>query len=155
VPVGLALASRSSTRPALAHAVALLVWLLVDRASDVATDYYKYWGGAQRRLGDPVQAEQAYRSWIAIAPGDAAPHLQLAHILLAHGRTAEGVGELHAAQRLAPASARAFLDEARYLANTGDRAGAIDKANAATSAEPSSADAHKLLRDLGNGKRAA
>ncbi|HEU0033134.1 MAG TPA: HTTM domain-containing protein [Kofleriaceae bacterium] len=150
---------RSAPRAAIgiAHLAAILLWLVVDRTTSVAADYYKYWGGSQRRLaaGNPArklahedEAERAYRRWVAIAPGDAAAHFQLGRLLIQRGRGDDGIGELHQAQSLDPHGARAFAEEARALAAQGRMPEAVAKAKDAVFAEPSNQDARALLDQL-------
>ncbi|MBX3156183.1 MAG: HTTM domain-containing protein [Deltaproteobacteria bacterium] len=142
----------SSAAP-LAHVCALLLWLVVDRASTVAYDYYRFWGSSQRRLGDHGQAERAYRKLIDLAPDDALGHYQLGRVLIATRRAADGIAELRTAQTLEPARARAFVEEARWLALDGKRTEAIERAKEAVRVEPSSAEARQLLQALTSNKR--
>jgi hypothetical protein len=141
---------------AIAHVVAISLWLAVDTASDVSSSYYKFWGGSQRRLGHLDIAEQAYRGMIDVAPRDASGHFQLGRLLLPvplrgepdPARTEEGLAELHAAQRLDPSHARPWIHEARWLLQQGQRAQALDRAREAVAAEPSSQDARALLESV-------
>lgn len=133
---------------AAAHLAALALWVFADRASSVAEDYYKFWGGSQRRLGDLAQAERAYRRLVEVSPDLELGHYYLGQILVGSGRGAEGVPHLHEAQRTAPGLARAWMEEARYLAAQGQHADAVAKARQATFAEPSNAEARTLLESL-------
>ncbi len=132
----------------IAQVVAIALWLVLDRTSDVAVDYYRFWGGSQRRLGNVEVAERAYRRLVAIAPDQEVGHYQLGRILLQQNRVDEGLAELHAAQRLEPMRARAYIAEARHLQQQGKTAEAIEKAKQATFAEPSHPDARTLLDNL-------
>jgi hypothetical protein len=138
-----------------AHVVALLVWLVVDRASSTAVDYYRFWGGNARRLGDPVASEYAYRKVIEIDPEQPAGHYQLGQILLGRGDEVAGLARLHEAQRLEPARARAFLAEARYLQSKGRAEAALVKAKEATYAQPDHPQAQQFLRSLSGPAEAA
>jgi len=138
----------------IAHVVAIAVWLLVDRASTVAFDYYNFWGGSQRRLGKVETAEVAYRELAERFPDDARGHYRLGELLVRRNDL-EGLGELHEAQRLEPLQPRAYMAEAEYLARTGKQAEAIAKAQEATYADPSSQAARDLVDRLtGAGKPA-
>ncbi|MBA2544893.1 MAG: HTTM domain-containing protein [Deltaproteobacteria bacterium] len=137
-----------------AHAIAIVLWLVVDRATTVAVDYYRFWGGSQRRLGDTVQAEAAYRKLVQIAPSEEVGHFQLARILIATDRADEGIEALHAAQRADPKRARAFSEEARWLAAQGRKPEAIAKAKDAVVVDPSDGDARALLDSLTGAKPA-
>jgi len=158
VPLALGVASRRAPRRVaaigLAHLFAIAVWLVVDRASTTAVDYYRFWGGSQRRLGAPVIAERAYRRLVEIAPDEPAGHYQLGRLLLTRGEEAAGLAALHEAQRLEPRRARAWIAEARYLAAKGRTAEAVEKAREATYAEPGHAGARDLLDTLTRPQRA-
>ncbi len=138
----------------LVHVIALALWLIVDRTSDVTHSYYKFWGGSQRRLQHPETAEQAYRTLIEVAPEDPNGHYQLGRLLLSSARADEGLRELHEAQRLDPSRARAWIEESRWLAQNQRRPEALAKAQEAVAAEPSNQEARALLDSL-SGSRAA
>jgi Vitamin K-dependent gamma-carboxylase len=138
----------SATALARAHLVAMLVWLVVDHASSQAVDYYRFWGGNARRLGDPAASEYAYRKVIDIDPEEPAGHFQLGKILLGRGDEAGGISELREAQRLEPGRARAYLAEAHWLKSKGRTAEAIEKAKEATYAEPNHPAAQQLVKAL-------
>ncbi len=133
---------------ASAHLLAFATWTAVDRASTLATDYYRFWGGNARRLGDREGAEEAYRKLLAVDAADPSGHYQLGRILLARGDDDEALAHLHEAQRLEPSRARAYLVEARWLAGRGRRDEAIAKAREARRADPGDADARSLLEAL-------
>jgi hypothetical protein len=147
VPVIGAIARRP--RLVAAHAIALVGWLVVDRASPIAYDYYRYWGGIATQLDDRDEAELAYYRFVAVFPDEPYAHLQLGRALLARGDGDAGLRELHAAQQLEPARARAYLDEARWLAKRGRAADALRAARAALHAEPDDRDARALVKQLG------
>jgi hypothetical protein len=138
----------ASAKLAGGYMFAMLVWLVVDRASTTAVDYYRFWGGNARRLGDPAASEHAYRKVIEIDPEEPAGHYQLGQILLGRGEDAAGVAALHEAQRLEPARARAFLAEARWLLSKGKKDEAIAKAKEATYAQPDHPQARQFLQSL-------
>ena len=148
VVIGLAVAAglRGGRPPALlalAHVCAIGLWVVADRATTVAIDYYRFWGGWERRIGDLAAAEHAYRRVHELAPGDGTGPFQLGRILLERDPPDDdaGLALLHEAQRLEPARARAWAAEARWLAAKGRRAEAIAKAKEAVAAEPSHARA--------------
>lgn len=154
VPIAGALAARLRGRGTaaafgIAHAIAISLWLLVDRTSTVAIDYYRFWGGSSRRLGDDASSERAYRKLSEIDPDEGQGHYQLGRLLLKRGEETEGLAELRRAQAEEPARARAYVAEAEYLASKGRTAEAIAKAQEATYAEPDSPAAKSLLERLG------
>jgi hypothetical protein len=153
IPLALAVHARLlGRRPALslaaAHLAALLLWLGAERVSSVAVDYYKFWAGSQRRLGNLPEAEHAYRRLVEVAPDLELGHYYLGRILTSSGRGEEGVPHLHEAQRLETGRARAWIEEARWLASQGQHADAITKARQGTFAEPNNREARSLLESL-------
>jgi hypothetical protein len=146
---------RSRVWIGVAHVMALALWLAVDRGTTVTTDYARLWGGASRRLGDQATAERAYRELVELTPDDPSAHLRLGRALLDLGQIDAGLDELHAAEAMEPAVARAWLEEARWLQQHGRTTDALTKAREATFAEPSSAEARKLLEQLQAGRAVA
>lgn len=144
---------------AVAHLSTVVGWWVVDETTHTARDYYKFLGGAHRRLATSTLsseaerqqhravARDAYRELVAIAPTDASAHYQYGRLLLADGDHA-GLDQLRAAQRLEPNQARAFTEAARYLARIGRRAEALEAARAAVAAEPGNQDARAVLDSL-------
>jgi hypothetical protein len=154
VPVAIAVAGKLRGRSlaigaaGLAHVAAIALWVAVDRGSSQVGAYYRFWAGSSRRLGDLATAERAYRRLTEVTPDDATGHFRLGQLLLGRGADVDALAELHRAQQLAPARARAFLTEALYLRAKGRAAEALDKARAAVAAEPADADARALLASL-------
>jgi hypothetical protein len=138
---------------AAAHLVALVTWTVVDRTTTVATDYYRFWGGTSRRLGDRETAERAYRRLVELAPDQGQGHFQLGKLLLARGAHDEGLAALHRAQVVEPARARAYVEEARWLLQQGRRDEALFRAREAMVVEPTDPDARALLDGLERGSR--
>jgi len=137
---------------ALAHVAAIALWLVVDRASSIAVDYYRFWGGNARRLGEPLVAEHAYRRLTEIAPDLPNGHYQLGKLLLDRGETQRGLDALHEAQRLEPLRARAWIAEAQWLVKQGKKAEAIEKAQEGVYSEPGNQTARDLLDTLSGTK---
>lgn len=152
VPIGGAIAVRlrggNAAMFGVAHVIAIVLWVLVDRASTVAVDYYRFWGGSSRRLGDDAASERAYRKLAELQPDEGQGHYQLGRLLLKRGEETEGLSSLRRAQAEEPARARAYVAEAEYLASKGRTAEALAKAQEATYAEPENPDAKSLLDRL-------
>jgi hypothetical protein len=163
--VPLAIGVRALTRggpPSLAvpvaHVVAIVVWLLVDRSTTVTHDYYKYWSGTHRRLAQSEnqaqaqhhrdQALRAYRAFVAFAPNEANAHYHLGAILLELGDHAEAIEHLRDAQRLDPTQARAFLAEAYLQSEQRNFDLALTAARGAVAAEPNNAEARAAVERL-------
>ena len=144
-------AARRMTAIGLAHIAAFTLWLATDRSSTVAADYYRFWGGTSRRLGDLTASERAYRKLIAVAPDDATGHVQLGRLLLAQGKTDEALAELRRAEDVDPTDPRAFVVEARWLATHGQLDDALIKAKDAAYADPNDKSARDLLDRLSRG----
>jgi len=148
------LAAAAANRLALAGRIgaALFVtfglWFAVDRLSDATTDYYKFWAGSSRRLGDLDAAEQAYRRLTTAAPRDGGAHFQLGRLLLARGDELDGMAELHEAEQLEPTRARAWLEEARFLETHQRHDAALAAAQTALKLEPNSPEAKALIATL-------
>ena len=150
--VALAVRTRPVARLALAHLLAFVLWTVVDRSTNTAADYYRFWGGSSRRLGDPNAAEQAYRRMTEVAPNEGSGHYQLGRLLITRGDES-GLAELRLAQQLEPLKARAYVAEARWLATHGRRDEAIAKAREGTIVEPNDTEARALLDSLVGGSR--
>jgi len=133
---------------ACAHLLAFTTWFTVDRASTIASDYYLFWAGSARRLGDTESAMIAYERLVSIAPDSETGHYYYGRLLLARDRTDDGLAELHEAERADPRRARAFVAEARWLASHGKRDEALAKAREARRAEPADDDVRKLIEAL-------
>jgi tetratricopeptide (TPR) repeat protein len=120
-------------------------------ASDVISDYYRYWGGSSRRLGDEATARHAYGRMTEVAPEEPGGHYQLGKLLLRPGAgfdEARGLAALDRAAALEPSRARATLEKARHLWRSGRRDDALAAARAALRAEPGLAEARRLLDAL-------
>lgn len=150
--IGFAIRTRPVVKLAIAHLAAFALWTAVDRSTSTAADYFRFWGGSSRRLGDANTAEQAYRRMTQVAPHEGGGHYQLGRLLLARGDES-GLAELHLAQRLEPLKSRAYVAEARWLAAKGRKEEAIAKAREATIMEPTDTDARALLDSLLGGSR--
>ncbi len=136
-----------------AHLIALLLWVLVDRTTSVSVDYFRFWGGSSRRLGEAEAAERAYRKMVAIAPDEGSGHYQLGRLLLKRGEEQGGLAELHRAQEIETARARSYVAEAQYLAGKGRAQEALAKAEEATYAEPNNQAALDLVDALSGKKK--
>jgi hypothetical protein len=156
VTIVLAVAALAITATPLAHRdragaallAAMLLWTGVDRLTSVSIDYYRLWGGSARRLGHLDDAEQAYRTWVALEPNRGEPRWKLGRVLLEHDNPTDGLVELHIARDLDPHLARAWLDEARWLDGKGRHREALEVARAGLAAEPGSSEARALVDSL-------
>ncbi|HRC55558.1 MAG TPA: HTTM domain-containing protein, partial [Kofleriaceae bacterium] len=124
-------------RAALAAGVTVALWLVVDLGADVCADYYRYWGGAARRLGDEAQAERAYRGLVEVSPDQELGHFHLGRLLIRRGELEQGLAALREAERLAPRSTRALTEQARALTAAGRSQDAAEVAQRARRRERS------------------
>jgi hypothetical protein len=147
------LAPRAAAGGALAAAAALAV--VLGAKTTVVSDYYKFWGGASRRLGDVATARVAYARATEHSD-DPWNYYQLGRMLLTtdDGLAVDeprGRAALHRAQALEPKKARAFTAEARFLAATGRREEALAVARAGAAAEPTDGEARTFVEALAAG----
>ncbi len=133
---------------AVAHLLAFVTWTAVDRGTSTASDYYRFWGGSSRRLGDSRTSEAAYRQMTQVSPNDGNGFYQLGRLLLAREAGEDGLAALRRAQTLEPLRARSYVAEARWLAAHGKRDEAIAKAREATIVDPTDQEARTLLDSL-------
>jgi len=105
-------------RPAVARhmaAVALagLVPVATNALTDVSEDYYRYWAGASRRLGNDADARRAYEGLLLVDPSSEYAHYYLGELELKAGRADAAIAHFKAAQRSRPDRPRSFEGEAR------------------------------------------
>lgn len=134
---------RSLAWPHVGACCALVVLALTVDAQ--ARDYYRYWGGSARRLGDLETSTGAYetvvRRWPRYAPG----HTSLGNLYRRQDRFREAILEYERAQELAPEDYRPLLGEALARKELGDAAGVVAKALEALEREPGQRWALRLL----------
>lgn len=135
-------------RIAWAFALAALVPIGVHAESDVADDYYRYWAGAARRLGDEKSARRAYAGLLEVDRSSEYAHYYLGKLESDAGRLDAALAHFKAAQRSAPARGRSFFAEAEvYLRrNDPESAKTALTAGLAVEADPQALD---LLKSLG------
>jgi hypothetical protein len=136
-------------RLAGAHFLAFVLLIVIGRATSTAADYYRFWGGSTRRLGDAKTSEYAYRKMTEVAPDDGAGHFQLGKLLLAREAADEGLAQLRMAQQLEPMKSRSYTAEAKWLSTHGKKEEAAMKAREATIIDPTDSEARSLLDSLG------
>src|SRR6185437_10941842 len=89
-----------------------------------------------------------YERMAEIAPHSATPHVQLAALDLIAGHAGAAMVEWDAAEEADPHDARAFMAEARWLADQQRTDEALASANAAVVAEPDNPDARQLVHAI-------
>lgn len=148
------------------HALGKRAWLALLRraeeegASDRAAllsrrleeTYPEVWFLLEGKLrvarGDPAAAEEAFRRALAIDPGAAEVHWELARLLAAEGRTADAVAAYRRLVQLEPAHGPAWRELGRLLLAT-DREAALEALRHACDCMPASEEAREALRAAG------
>jgi Vitamin K-dependent gamma-carboxylase len=110
---------RVFTRTACASALLVPTFLAANAISQVSIDYYRYWAGSARRLGEPVEAEEAYRGLLKIDPELELGHFHLGRLLIRRGQLDAGLVHLRRAEDLEPTRVRALDEQVRALAAAG------------------------------------
>jgi tetratricopeptide (TPR) repeat protein len=125
---------------AAAHLVAALAIAAVDNHSETTFDYYKYWGGASRRLGDTDGAREAYtRLTTDVRPEWGSAHYHLANLARREGRADDAIAGYERAQRLSPTDYRSFLAAAELHNAAGGQAETLAAARRALQLAPNQA----------------
>ncbi|HUQ06676.1 MAG TPA: HTTM domain-containing protein [Kofleriaceae bacterium] len=137
-----------SPRVGWALAVAALVPLAVHAKTDTADDYYRYWAGSARRLGDDKDARRAYAGLLEVDASSEYAHYYLGKQDAAAGNLDAALAHYQAAQRSAPERGRSFYGEAEIhlRRNKPDAAKAALAAGLAVDPDP---QAQSLYQSLG------
>ncbi len=124
--VGTDLARQRPRRPRLATGLAPLLAAgliaYLARSHDVVSDYYRFWGGSARRLGDRASALHAYQRLTEVDPTNPGGYYQRGRLLAQAGAgqdPAAAEAALRRAAALEPTKARALVELARQLARAG------------------------------------
>jgi hypothetical protein len=138
----------ASTRLAWAFAVAALVPIAVHLKTDVADDYYRYWAGSARRLGDNKDARKAYAGLLDVDPSSEYAHYYLGKLDADAGRLDAALAHFAAGERSEPTRGRSFFAEAevRLRQNDPEKAKVALIAGLAVDPDP---QAQSLLASLG------
>jgi hypothetical protein len=128
----------SRDRHAIAHLVGclLLVFLARPGVTDVARDYYRFWGGSARRLGDLATATANYQRAVELAPDHAQSHVSLGNLYQMAGKNDLALREAERAQMLDPDEYRGYLLEAIIRDAAGEGHGAVAAADKALERKP-------------------
>ncbi|MBT8492776.1 MAG: HTTM domain-containing protein, partial [Deltaproteobacteria bacterium] len=117
------LRGRAMWRVAGAHLLACVMLVTLPSATETVTDYYRFWGGSTRRLGDQQEAIRIYTRLTEISPDYGAGYSSLGNLLI--DSDPERALELfRRTQKLDPASHKGFLGEAmiHHKAGRGEEA---------------------------------
>jgi tetratricopeptide (TPR) repeat protein len=98
--------------PGIGHVLAIIVVLAFSAETDQVHDYYKYWGGTSRRLGDEAGKKAAYSKLVKISPWYAPGHYRYGLVLESEGKLDEALAQYVKARELSPTYWRAWLAEA-------------------------------------------
>lgn len=134
----------------LAHGLACASIALLPTTMDSVGDYYKFWGGSSRRLGNWDDAESAYRHLVEIRPKWGPGHYHLARIDNRSGRREQALAGFIRAQKAAPNDPRAYVEAAVIHSEAGRGDKALSTALVAVAllegGAPSSSTATQLRR---------
>jgi hypothetical protein len=147
--VSLLTADRSAgTRLAWAFAIAALVPVAVHLETNVADDYYRYWAGSARRLGDDKDARKAYAGLLEVDASSEYAHYYLGKLEEDAGRFDAALAHFTAGQRSEPKRGRSFFAEAEVhlRQNEPEKAKTALLAGLAVDPDP---QAQSLLASLG------
>lgn len=139
----------AAARLGWAVAVAAALPLALHTSTDVASDYYRYWAGSARRLGDEADARRAYRGLLAVDPSSEYAHFHLGKQEAGAGRHERALDHFARAQRAAPGRGRAHFAEAEVRLRQNDPEAARAALRAGLEREPDHVQAQRLLQDLG------
>ena len=107
-------------RLAWAFAIAAAVPIAVHAETQVADDYYRFWGGAARRLGDDKSARRAYDGLLGVDDTSEYAHYHLGQLDLAAGELDAAYAHFLRAKKSAPKRARAYFGEANVWLRRND-----------------------------------
>ena len=103
----------------VAHAIACAAIPLLPETHERIADYYKYWAGSARRLGDWEQAGAGYAQLVKLRPDWAPAHYYLGRIAHRDKRTDDALSHYQRAQRANDRDYRSFLQAALLHHNAG------------------------------------
>jgi len=134
-------------------------WAAAEHEFDLATrvkpDFARGWnnlGVARARLGQLVEAREAYRRAISLDREFSSPHLNLGVLLLAQGEVDAAWEQLEAAARLDPSAANAQYELGLARLRRGDRPGAVKALERAVSLRRGWPAAQAVLDEISSGR---
>lgn len=132
-------------RLALAHLLACGLIAGLGATTETCHNYYKFWGGAARRLGDEAQAKAAYEALVKLSPWHGPSHYHLGTIYVSEGRVEEALASFRRAQAASPSDWRPLLSEALIHHRAGRGAQAIDAIDRMLALKPPKEQAEQAL----------
>lgn len=133
---------------ALAHLLACATVMALYLTTDQAHDYYKYWGGSSRRLGNWEEARIAYQKLAELSPDYASAHYHLGTIAEREGRTDDALASYRRAQRANPTDHRPFLQEAEIHHKAGRGAEVLSAVSRVLELSPKDQQARARAQEL-------
>ena len=144
------------------HFLACITLLVMHWSTNAVHDYYKFWGGTARRLGNTADQWKAYTKLVSVSPNFGPGHYHLGRLYhqeapRSHPNVSRRERYLHLAkkhyrvsQRLHPEDDRAYSAEALIHEHQQDLLRAQELANRALNVNPNNRIARKLLQRLEN-----
>jgi len=130
------------------HLAACALIVALGSITGQAVDYYRYWAGSARRLGNPAEMRTAYQALLGIAPNQPSANYYLGLDDLEHGRNQRAIERFRRTEAAEPTSGRAWIGEAKAWIAIGDVTRARDALQGALRADPTSQEARDLLATL-------
>ncbi|MCG8424145.1 MAG: HTTM domain-containing protein [Proteobacteria bacterium] len=127
---------RAAMAVAAVHVVACSGLAAIHLGSDQAHDYYKFWGGSSRRLGNWPEAKIAYDALTRLSPDHAPGHYHRARIADREGRIEQALAGYKRAEKANPNDYRAFLAEALIHHRAGRGADVLTAVNRVIALSP-------------------
>jgi hypothetical protein len=93
---------RKPARAGVAHIIAVLAFLPMLHMTEAVRDYYRFWGGQERRAGNYSAAIIAYEDLVRFEPSYASGHRRLGDLYRWAKRDEEAIEEYEAGLKYAP-----------------------------------------------------
>ena len=132
-----------------AFVLAAAIPITVDATTDTASDYYRYWAGSSRRMGDAADARRAYEGLLEVDADSEYANYHLGNQELDAGRLDSALRYYQRAERGAgKGRTRAFVAEASIHLRREDLTQARVVLERALRIDPADADAQRMLAGL-------
>lgn len=140
---------RGVRRAGWAFAVAAAIPIAADAATDTADDYYRYWAGSARRMGNDAEARRAYLGLLEVDADSEYANFHLGNLEAAAGNLERAASHYVRAERKSGVGrTRAFVAEAQIRLRQNDPARARAALERALRIDPADAAARRMLATL-------
>lgn len=142
-----ALLCKQVPRAAIHHLLAFALLLATHAGTDSLRDYYRFWGGNERRSGNVENAIAAYEKVVAIDPGYGGGRSNLGKLYRRTKRVDEALAQFEAGMAMSPDHFGVHLGAAQIYHIQGKGAEALRTAELAVKLKPDSKSA-RTIRDF-------